>query len=418
MAHGAARQANAAQKASAARQAIAAQPASAARPASAPRRTNAARRAKLTAFVIGVVATVAGLAACATPQPRFVPGSGSGDGASAIVRPGASSAGKAGATTFTLSAVGDTIMASAPTYLPANGGKDFFAPVEAALKSDLQMANLEEPLTNVPTSSKCGAALGKTCFAFRSPPQYANVLADAGFDLVNIANNHALDFGQAGHAETENALDSAGVKYTGPPGMVTTVTVKGLKIAVIGFAPYSWANDVRDITAAATLVQTAKQSNDLVIVQVHMGGEGPSYQHVKPGTEMFLGENRGNPIAFSHAMIDAGADIIIGHSPHVLRAMEFYKGHLIAYSLGNFAGYHALSTGGVTGVSMILRVTLRADGSFVSARMIPTSMVAPGVPRMDPNQRAIPLVRSLTNADFPNSGAQIAASGAITPPTP
>jgi len=377
-----------------------------------------ARPAKLAAVFVAALVAVAALAACATAQPRFVPGSG-GDGKTSASSPSASptSFPKSAAGTFTLSAVGDTIMASAPKYLPPNGGADFFAPVEAALKSDLQMANLEEPLTNVPTSSKCGASLGKTCFAFRSPPQYANVLASAGFDLVNIANNHALDYGQAGHVETEHALDSAGVKYTGPPGMVTTVTVKGLKIAVIGFAPYPWANDVRDISAAADLVRDAKKSNDLVIVQVHMGGEGPTYQHVKPGTEIFLGEDRGNPIAFSHAMIDAGADIIIGHSPHVLRAMEFYKGHLIAYSLGNFAGYHALSTSGVTGISMILRVTLRTDGSFVSARIVATSMVAPGVPQVDPNQRAIPLVRSLTNADFPNSGAQIAANGAITPPS-
>src|SRR5262249_49716791 len=158
-------------------------------------------------------------------------------------------------------------------------------------------------------------------------------------------------------------------------------------------------------------------SADLVVVQAHMGGEGAGYQHVKPGTETFLGENRGDAIAFSHAMIDAGADIVFGHSPHVLRAIEFYKGHLIAYSLGNFAGYHALSSNGVNGISMILRVTLRADGTFVRANMVATSMVAPGVPRLDPNDRAIPLVRRLTEEDFPASGAQIAADGAITPPS-
>src|SRR5205814_9687548 len=95
---------------------------------------------------------------------------------------------------------------------------------------------------------------------------------------------------------------------------------------------------------------------DIVIIQVHMGGEGADRTHVKPGTEMFLGENRGDPIAFSHAMIDAGADLVIGHSPHVIRAMEFYQGRLIAYSVGNFAGYHALGYTGVVGITMILRV--------------------------------------------------------------
>src|SRR5262249_22823648 len=151
-------------------------------------------------------------------------------------------------------------------------------------------------------------------------------LKAAGFALVNIANNHALDYGQQGHTDTENALDAAGLPYTGPPGKIAIVTVKGVKIAVLGFAPYQWANNLNDIPAGQALVRQAKQQADIVLIQVHMGGEGSAHQHVKPGNEIFLGENRGDPIAFSHAMIDAGADMIIGHSPHVLRAMEFYKG--------------------------------------------------------------------------------------------
>lgn len=318
---------------------------------------------------------------------------------------------------ITMSAVGDTIMSAAPTFLPPNNGKGFFDSVAAGLHSDLQMANLEQPLTNDTGVSKCSAASqGKTCFQFRSPPAYANILAQAGFSLVTIANNHALDFGQAGHEQTEDALRAAGVAYTGPPGMITTVDVKGIKVAVLGFAPYAWANDVTDIAEAQDLVRQAKQQADLVVIQVHMGGEGADHTHVKPGTEMFLGENRGDPIGFSHAMIDAGADIVIGHSPHVLRAMEFYKGHLIAYSLGNFAGYHALSSKGVLGVSGILRVTLRRDGTFVSGSLVPTRMVSPGLPRMDPNKQAITLVSGLCKSDFPQTGAHIAADGAITAP--
>src|SRR5258708_1864991 len=196
--------------------------------------------------------------------------------------------------------------------------------------------------------------------------------------------------------------------------MVTTTTVKGVRIAVLGFAPYPWANDLRDIDNAARLVGSAAKSADVVIVQAHMGAEGAAYQHVQPGVQTFLGENRGDAIAFSHAMIDAGASIVIGHGPHVLRGMEFYKGHLIAYSLGNFAGYHALSINNVTGVSGVLRVTMHGDGSFVSATLVPTSMVAPGVPRLDPRDQAIDMVRSLSHEDSPRTGAQIAASRAIT----
>ena len=319
------------------------------------------------------------------------------------------------ATTFTLSAVGDTLMANAPAYVPADDGKQIFADLTDDLHSDLQMANLEEPLANSSTSNKCGADLGKTCFAYRAPTAFAQTLHDAGFDLVNIANNHLLDQGPSGRTSTENALTAAGVKFTGPPGVITMTTVKGVKIAVVGFAPYSWANNLINISACAKLIQQAKSKADVVIVQAHMGGEGINYQHVTPGTQTFLGENRGDAIKFSHAMIDAGADIVIGHSPHVLRGMEFYKGHLIAYSLGNFVGYHALALNGPEAISMILRVTLRADGSFVSAKMVPIKLVSPGLPELDAKHQAIPLVRSLTQADFPDTGAQITDTGAIKP---
>jgi poly-gamma-glutamate capsule biosynthesis protein CapA/YwtB (metallophosphatase superfamily) len=281
------------------------------------------------------------------------------------------------------------------------------------------MANLEEPLANDTGVRKCPAN-GGTCFQFRAPPTYADRLKQAGFDLVNIANNHALDYGPSGHAQTEAALTAAGVAYTGPPGLITKVTVNGIRIAVLGFAPYSWANNMLDIPGGQHLVRQAKQDADIVIIQVHMGDEGAAAQHVRPGPECLHNsqgacvEARGDPIAFSHAMIDAGADIVIGHSPHVLRAMEFYHGHLIAYSLGNFAGYHALGTSGVVGITTILRVTLRRDGSFVAATMVPTKMIAPGLPRMDPSRQAIGLIRSLTQADFPTTGARIGSDGSIT----
>jgi poly-gamma-glutamate capsule biosynthesis protein CapA/YwtB (metallophosphatase superfamily) len=317
---------------------------------------------------------------------------------------------------ISMSAVGDVIM-GVPPNLPPNNGKGFFDDVQSALHADLQMANLEEPLTNDTGVTKCSAStLGSTCFQFRSPPSYANILKDAGFGLVNLANNHAYDFGPAGHTNTRAALDAAGVKYTGPPGMITVVDVKGIKVAVLGFAPYPWANDLLNIAKGQDLVRQAKKQADLVVIQVHMGAEGATYTHVKPGTEMYVGENRGDPIAFSHAMIDAGADVIIGHSPHVLRAMEFYKGHLIAYSLGNFAGYHALGYTGVVGITGILKVTLRKDGSYVSGTLVPTHMVAPGSPRMDPQHQAISMVSGLTKSDFPKTGAQIGTDGTITPP--
>jgi hypothetical protein len=318
--------------------------------------------------------------------------------------------------TFTLSAVGDTIVAAAPS-VPPNSGKGFFASVHSSLVADLQMGNLEEPITNDTGTTKCSAAtLGKTCHAFRAPPAYVQAFTEAGFSLMNLANNHALDFGQAGHEQTEQVLTGAGIKYTGPRGMITTVTVKGVKVAVLGFAPYAWANSLTNIPGAADLVKRAKQQADVVIVQAHAGAEGADKTHVRPGTEYFLGEDRGDPIAFGHAVVNAGADLVIMHGPHVMRGMEFYKGHLIAYSLGNFAGYHALSTGGVLGISGVLRVTLDASGHFVAGKLVATQMVSPGVPRMDPNHRAWSQVRSLSRSDFPSTGVQIGTDGTITAP--
>jgi poly-gamma-glutamate capsule biosynthesis protein CapA/YwtB (metallophosphatase superfamily) len=114
-------------------------------------------------------------------------------------------------------------------------------------------------------------------------------------------------------------------------------------------------------------------------------------------------------------VVDAGADLVIGHGPHVMRAMEFYKGRLIAYSLGNFAGYKALGYTGVVGLGGVLKVTLRKDGSYVRGELAPTHMVAPGLPAMDPGRQALALVRSLSDTDLPASGAKIGDDGSVTP---
>ncbi|SRR6266568_938434 len=376
------------------------------------------RLAPLAAAVLFVLLGLTGCGGGHTAPPTPAPAAVGGDQPPVPAPAGSSAPPSDPGAQLTLSAVGDVIMGNAPSLLPPNNGHGFFDPVASSLHSDLQMANLEQPLTDDTGVGKCGAgSAGKSCFQFRSPPSYAGVLKEAGFALVNLANNHAYDFGPAGHQNTRTALDGAGVKYTGPPGMITVVTVKGIRVAVLGFAPYPWANDLVNIPKAQDLVRRAKTQADLVIIQVHMGGEGADHTHVKPGTEIFFGENRGDPIAFSHAVIDAGADIVIGHSPHVLRALEFYKGKLIAYSLGNFAGYHALGTGGVVGISAILRVTLRRDGSYLSGTLVPAQMVAPGVPRLDPQKQAISLVSGLCRADFPKTGAHLGADGAVTPST-
>jgi hypothetical protein len=325
---------------------------------------------------------------------------------------------KAAAESIRMSATGDIIMGSAPNRLPANGGQGFFDSVAEGLKSDLVMGNLEQPLTGDTGSSKCGSPPRANCFAFRSPTSYAKHLKKAGFQLLNTANNHSKDFGAQGYQNTVKALENAGLEHTGAEGQVTVVTVNGVKVAVVGFSPYEGANNLNDLDASRAVVEKAAGQADLVVVQVHMGAEGSEKTHVKPGNELFFGENRGDPIKFSHAVIDAGADVVIGHGPHVLRGMEFYKGRLIAYSLGNFAGGgKTLSSDGVLKYGAILHVELAPDGSWAGGKVLSTYMNSAGVPTRDEDdERGRKMVAGLSKDDFGDTAARIGDDGSIKPP--
>lgn len=319
--------------------------------------------------------------------------------------------------TVTLSAVGDIIMGDAGS-LPPDDGAGFFDGVQDALAADLVMGNLEEPLTGDTGYRKCGAD-SSACHAFRAPPGYAAHLRDGGFDLLNLANNHGNDFGPAGRANTQAALEEHGLAHTGEHGQITVVEVAGVEVAVVGFSPYQWSNSVVDLTQAAGVVEQAGAQADLVVVQAHMGAEGSDRTHVRPGTETFFGEDRGDPMAFARTVVDAGADLVVGHGPHVLRGLEFYDGRLIAYSLGNFAGGGGtLSANGALGQGAVLRVSLRADGSFAGGEFVATHMYEAGLPRVDPQERGLDLVRDRSDEDFGDTAAELAGDGTIIPPRP
>ena len=254
------------------------------------------------------------------------------------------------------------------------------------------LGNLEGTLATG-GASKCGSG-SPNCFAFRTPPSYARHIKDAGFTVMNLANNHAYDFGASAQRETVAALTRVGVRNTGRPGTMAVQKVGGQRVAVLGFASYDWANPLLDIPAARKRVQEAARKAEIVIVTFHGGAEGSDKTHVPQGSEFFLGENRGDLRRFSKAVIDAGADLVIGHGPHVLRGMEVYKGRLIAYSLGNFGGYEVFGLNATTATSMVLRVTLTPDGRLQRARIRPTQLVgngtpAPGGSAIRPGARAV-----------------------------
>jgi hypothetical protein len=308
-------------------------------------------------------------------------------------------------------ATGDIVMGSTPN-LPPDRGRSFFSDVQTDLAGDVVLGNLEGTLSTG-GGSKCGKG-STNCYAFQTPPAYARWLAQAGFTVMNLANNHAYDFGESGLQQTTDALTRAGLRYTGRPGQVTLQKVGPIRVAVVGFAPYPWAASLNDVAAAKRLVRKAARVADVVVVTMHAGAEGTERQHVTRRNELFLGENRGNPVRFAHAVVDAGADLVVGHGPHVLRGMEWYRNRLIAYSLGNFAGYKVFSLGGPLSTSGILRVTLRGDGKFETGRLVPTHLVGAGLPALDPAEDAHGVVRSLSRDDFGARAVKISPDGILS----
>jgi poly-gamma-glutamate capsule biosynthesis protein CapA/YwtB (metallophosphatase superfamily) len=311
-----------------------------------------------------------------------------------------------------ISAVGDTILGNTPT-LPAHPRR-YFADVVRAMRHDVDVVfgNLEGTLTTQ-TASKCGAS-SSNCYAFRNPPAFARVFAHVGFTILNNANNHSHDFGSAGLAETRQSIAAAGMRHTGLPGEYAVQRAHGVRIAVVGFAPYASTADMLNLSAAEDLVRRARRHADVVVVYMHAGAEGTNAQHVTGAEEYYLGEDRGNPRQFAHRVIRAGADLVIGSGPHVMRGMEFYHRHLIAYSLGNFANYHNFGSAGTLANSSILRVSLGPQGGYRAGRLVPVQLVDSGRPVHGGDSLAV--VRSLSKQDFGTHAVRLSRAGVIRPP--
>jgi poly-gamma-glutamate capsule biosynthesis protein CapA/YwtB (metallophosphatase superfamily) len=340
----------------------------------------------------------------------LAPGPAASGAAAPVV---ASAAGGSAGGSVTIAAVGDTMLGNTPDLPPDPGS--YLGAVEPVLHRGAQIVfgNLEGTLTTV-TASKCGPAAHPDCFAFRDPPGYARYLRQAGFTIVNDANNHSFDFGAAGQAQTVRSLHAAGLAQTGLPGEITVVRAGGITVAFVAFAPYAYDAELLNLPAARSLIKQAGRQARVVVVYMHAGAEGAAADHVTGREEFYLGEDRGNAEAFAHMAIDAGASLVIASGPHVLRGMQFYRGRLIAYSLGNFAGYGNFATGGDLGMSEILHVTLSAAGRFEAARIYPIRFAGIGRPVLGGG--AIAFTARLSAEDFGSSAARIAPSGVIAAP--
>ncbi len=314
-----------------------------------------------------------------------------------------------------IGAVGDVMLGTdfPENWLADDDGASILTQVVPILRQpDITFINLEgtlmdggEPVKQCPNP--------KTCYLFRTPQRYVKYLVEAGVDVASLANNHARDFGETGRSNTMQVLNDAGIRHSGLEGDVASWEVNGLRVALIAYSPFANSHDFLDLPKAQETVRDLAASHDIVIVSMHAGAEGEEFTHVTFEREVFHGENRGDAYAFAHAVIDAGADLVIGHGPHVVRALELYKDRLIAYSLGNFATYFGISVTGKKGYAPILLVDLDAQGRFIEGRIVSTIQRRPVGPVIDYQHRVAKEMAELTRADFPNTPLSIGAFGSI-----
>jgi poly-gamma-glutamate capsule biosynthesis protein CapA/YwtB (metallophosphatase superfamily) len=356
-----------------------------------------------------VILTALLVAACATPPAR---------GPASPARPSVPAAPAIPPPThpgLDLAAVGDTMLGTdyPENILPDDDGLSFMDAVTPILTApDVTFGNLEGVLMDGGEPVKL-CKDKRICFLFRTPTRYATYYKLAGFDVVSLANNHARDFGEEGRSSTMAALDARGIVHSGREGTTASWIANGRRIALAAFAPNVGSNLLNEPEIARALVQQLAATHDIVIVSFHGGAEGNGAEILPFGREIFVGEDRGNVVEFAHAMIDAGADLVLGHGPHVVRPMELYRDRLIAYSLGNFATYYGISVEGLRGIAPILLCHLDDEGRFVSGRIEPTIQLRPAGPSLDPSRTVITVLRTLSLAAFPDGTLDIAEDGAL-----
>lgn len=316
---------------------------------------------------------------------------------------------------ISFAAVGDMMIGTdfPENRLPDDDAVGFLADVRPVLSSvDVAIGNLEGVLLEGGEQGK-PCSNPKACWLFRSPPRYAWHYKAAGFDLMSLANNHARDFGEAGRDATMAAMNTVGIGHSGRDGTTTHIEVNGVSIGFIAFAVTKNSNMLLDYELSEQRVRALSAMHDIVIVSFHGGAEGESHTRVPFAEEEYFNEPRGDVVYFARLMVDAGADFVFGHGPHVVRGMERYKGRLIAYSLGNFATYYGISVAGIKGIAPILVATLDESGEFIEGRVVSTRQLRPAGPSIDPTARALRMMRELSEQDFGNAGLRFDSDGTL-----
>ena len=312
--------------------------------------------------------------------------------------------------TISISIVGDLMVGSsypAKAFLPKEEEGNILQYAMPLLQqTDLRIGNLESAVSDSAKVFKnCGNST--QCFAFRTPYKQAMWYKEAGFEYLNMANNHSYDFGLKGVKHTLEFLDSVNIKTSGVPQRVfDTLTVRGTKIGFVSFAPHTNCLDMNDDSLVKATIAEVRPLCQLLVVFFHGGGEGSGRTHTPKGREFFLGQNRGDVRHFAHMCINEGADLIIGSGPHVVRGMELYKGKLVAYSLGNFATYHQFNLKYPNNIAPLLRVKITSEGNLVEHKVFSFLQEGEGIPKPDTTSKAFKMIRSLSAEDFNYSAVE------------
>ena len=326
--------------------------------------------------------------------------------------------------TVSFAAVGDIVLGlnypEGAGLLPPEGGELIFESVRGVfVGADIVFGNLEGVLLDSGgTPKKCSNP--KVCHVFRMPEGYVRHLVGAGFNLVSLANNHAGDFGDEGRRSTQKVLSDAGIGFAGLLGSAETRVLEkdGIRFGFAAFAPNRGTVVFHDLEGAGRLIKKLRGESDIVIVSMHIGAEGAAHAHLTRKKETYLGEDRGNPYEFARFAIDNGADLVFGHGPHVLRAIDLYKGKFIAYSLGNFATSAGINISDTHGLAPIIKIKTDRKGDFIEGEIV--SAVQRGErgerrPFLDPTGLCVKEIKRLTEEDIPEAPLTIGADGRIRP---
>ena len=318
-----------------------------------------------------------------------------------------------------LVAVGDIMMGTnypSAGYLPKGDGSYLWKNVkEKLMNADITFGNHEGVLLSEGgTAKRCNNP--SACYVFRTPEKFAFNFKEVGFDFLSLANNHANDFGSVGRLNTQKLLEKLDIAHAGATEKKYVIKeINGLKVGMAAYAPNRGTRSIHSYDEIKATMKLLDEQCDIVIASFHGGAEGAKNRHVTKARETYYGENRGNVFELAHLMIDNGADVVIGHGPHVVRAVEVYKDRFIAYSLGNFLTYKRFSMRGYAGESPLLELDLTPEGAFIEGQIQSYRQEYDHLgPRLDPNNGAASSIKKLTASDFPNSEIIIDDSGRIT----